>query len=104
MDITQIRRIRRMEDALNEVIPAAQALEESLDRFQSVLPRLRVLAAYYESEQWRRDYDDDAAGLLPADLPRGVLAQDTVYDLLSDVEHLREAMEALCERLRPEAD
>lgn len=100
----QLDRIRQMEQILNEVTLAVQNLMDSVDRFDAAVPKLRVLAAYYESEQWRMDYDDDAAGKLPEELRRGVLAQDTVYDLLTDVNRLRQKLLSLCERLRPQAE
>ena len=34
------------------------------------------------SHQWQRDYEADERGLLPANLKRGVLGQDALYDLL----------------------
>ena len=43
---------------------------------------LRLLDAYYTSGQWREDYEADERGELPPDLKRGVLSQDTLYDLL----------------------
>lgn len=100
----QLDRIRQMEQLLNEVTLAVQNLTDSAEQLDAAIPKLRALAAYYESEQWRRDYDDDAAGRLPAELRRGVLAQDTVYDLLTDVNRLRQELLSLCERLRPRTE
>ena len=45
---------------------------------------LQELVNYYESGQWRTDYECDERGELPKDLKRGVLAQDTLYDLFSE--------------------
>lgn len=47
---------------------------------------LRELIEYYESGQWLADYECDERGKLPKDLKRGVLAQDTLYDLFSEFE------------------
>mgnify|MGYP003292688889 CR=1 FL=1 len=49
---------------------------------------LAELTAYYDSPQWLADYEADEQGLLPPDLKRGVLSQDGVYDLLSDIRQL----------------
>ena len=43
-----------------------------------------LLEEYYTSGEWRADYEADEAGLFPADLKRGVLSQDGVYDLLEE--------------------
>lgn len=44
--------------------------------------KLRELARYYSSDEWKRDLATDEAGLLPKDLRRGVLSEDGIYDLL----------------------
>ena len=36
------------------------------------------------SPQWMKDFEADEAGKLPADLKRGVLSEDAVYDLITD--------------------
>ena len=33
---------------------------------------------------WQKDYEADEAGEIPADLPRGVLYEDGLYNLLED--------------------
>lgn len=101
MDQTQVNRIMDMEQLLNSITATIRELEASLEHFEQALPLLQTLTAYYQSEQWQKDYDDDGAGKLPANLCRGVLAQDTVYDLLDDVNQLRTDMLILCKRLQP---
>ncbi len=44
--------------------------------------KLAALEAYYTSSAWREDYEADERGEFPPDLKRGVLSQDTLYDLL----------------------
>ena len=46
----------------------------------------RMLEAYYTGGQWLADYERDERGEWPADLKRGVLSQDGLYDLLSLLE------------------
>ena len=46
------------------------------------------LKQYYESGEWLKDYELDEKGLLPANLKRGVLSQDALYDLLSYIQEL----------------
>ena len=48
--------------------------------------KLSLLEDYYSSGEWRKDYEADEAGLLPAGLKRGVLSQDGVYNLLAEWE------------------
>lgn len=72
----RIKRIEAMERLLDEVL-AAESRE-------TVQPQLRALADYYFSPLWLADYAADEAGLLPPELKRGVLAEDTLYNLLTD--------------------
>ena len=44
---------------------------------------LQKLTAYYESPDWRSDYESDERGELPQGLKRGVLSQDGIYNLLT---------------------
>ena len=48
--------------------------------------KLRLLNAYYTSQEWREDYEADERGELPPDLKRGILSQDALYDLLEKAE------------------
>ena len=52
---------------------------------QSVLGQVETLKAYMESGQWLADYEADERGELPAEMKRGVLSQDGLYDLLCRV-------------------
>ena len=91
----QVERITRMEQILDEAAEAVSFLAEAFEKYQGVQDRLQQLIAYYDSEQWRRDFDDDAAGKLPGDLKRGVLSEDAVYDLLAEHNSLIEQMNGL---------
>ena len=88
--MNQTERIRHMEQILNEAAASVRTLSDALQRYESLLPGIRQLAAYYESPLWRQDFEDDCAGKLPADLRRGVLSEDAVYNLLTDIQSLRE--------------
>ena len=79
----QIHRIQEMEQIFNEVSAALSDLQRALDAYRALESKLAKLEAYYTSPAWQADYADDEAGRLPQGLPRGVLSQDGVYDLLS---------------------
>ena len=66
---------------------AKEAMEEpmmSLDTYEKAQKAIAVLSEYYGSKDWKQDYADDEAGLLPKDLKRGVLSEDGIWNLLSD--------------------
>ena len=77
-----IMRIREMEGLLEEATKAVGQMEEALERYEAAQEAVERLASYMESEEWRRDFADDEKGLLPADLKRGVLSEDGIWNLL----------------------
>ena len=79
----QIERIRHYESLLDRIAPVLENLEEALDAFDGIQEDVKELSAYYESDEWRDDFEADEAGKLPADLKRGVLSEDGIYDVLS---------------------
>lgn len=90
--MTQTERIRYMEEILDDAADAALALLAALERYRAIGPRVAELEAYYTSPRWLKDYDDDRAGRLPADLKRGVLSEDAVYDFLCMKRELEEKL------------
>ena len=91
----QIERITYMEQILDEAAEAVSSLSEALEKYSTVQDKLQELIAYYTSEQWRQDFDDDNAGKIPSNLKRGVLSEDAVYHLLADNTDLKERMKEL---------
>ena len=91
----QIERITYMEQILDKATEAVSSLSEALEKYSAVQNKLQELSAYYSSEQWRQDFDDDSAGKIPQDLKRGVLSEDAVYNLLADISDLKEQLKEL---------
>ncbi|SCX94353.1 Acetyltransferase (GNAT) domain-containing protein [Lachnospiraceae bacterium XBB2008] len=56
--------------------------------FATLRTLISELEAYYASDVWKQDFADDEAGLLPADLKRGVLSEDGIYNLLEEYSEL----------------
>ena len=79
----QIERIQHFESLLDKVAPVLGNLEEALDAFDGIQEDVKELAAYYDDDAWREDFEADEAGRLPRDLKRGVLSEDGLYDVLS---------------------
>ena len=77
-----IKRIQEMEGCLESSHKAVEELCAALTAYENVQKDLKKLSDYYGSTAWMEDYESDEAGRLPKDLKRGVLSEDTVYDLL----------------------
>ena len=84
----QLARIRLMERLLNRATAAVKRLEAALDKWEDAQEAIEALEEYYGSDLWKQDLADDEAGRLPADLKRGVLSEDGIWNLLTDVHDL----------------
>ena len=85
----QIERIRQMELRMERAAKAVMELSAALENYEAVQDDIAALEHYYGSEAWKQDYAADEAGLLPANLKRGVLSEDGIWNLLSDVSELQ---------------
>ena len=100
--MTQIDRIKEMEEILDEAAPTVEVLCTALEAYEKMYEKIRRLDAYYTGGQWRRDYQADEQGKLPADLKRGVLSQDAVYNLLADEQAVKKMLFRLEETMNKE--
>ena len=90
----QLARIRQMERRFRAVTAAMKRLNAALDKWEAVQDDIAALSGYYGSQEWgsqewRKDFEDDEAGLLPEDLKRGVLSEDGLWNLLDSCKELR---------------
>ena len=67
---------------------AVMELSAALENYEAIQEDIAALEQYYGSEVWKQDYADDEAELLPADLKRGVLSEDGIWNLLEDAREL----------------
>lgn len=87
-DKKQIARIRQMERHLNRATVAVKRFEAALDKWEDAQEAIAALEEYYGSDLWKQDLADDEDGRLPADLKRGVLSEDGIWNLLTDARDL----------------
>lgn len=81
--MTQIERIRHMEELYDLATEAMKEQPMSASTYAKVQEAMAELAAYYGSDEWKQDFTDDEAGLLPKDLKRGVLSEDGLWNLFT---------------------
>ena len=79
----QLDRIRYMEQLFDFVVEARKEQTISQDKKARIREATRILTEYYESKEWKQDFADDEAGLLPKDLKRGVLSEDGIWNVLN---------------------
>ena len=80
--MNQIERIQHMEKLLDFIIEARKEQHANQEKSARIQEAIRILAEYYASDDWKRDFADDEAGLLPKDLKRGVLSEDGIWNIL----------------------
>ena len=90
---SQIQRIKYYELLLDRLTDTVNDLDRAIAAFEDAEPMIKELSDYYGGRQWKKDFADDEAGLLPKDLKRGVLSEDAVYDLLDRIGELIERLE-----------
>ena len=88
----QIERIKQMEERFERTSKAIKKLSSALDNYAKVQEDLAALSKYYGSKTWKKDFNDDEAGRLPADLKRGVLSEDGIWNLLEANKELKEKL------------
>lgn len=83
-----IQRVQQMEQYLDDLLVAFQEDKKKIWEMEELQEKLEALDAYYSSGSWLKDYDRDCAGEFPQDLKRGVLAQDTLYNLFDELKFM----------------
>ena len=68
-----------------DIIERITYMEALFDRAQETRVFPAELRDYYFGGQWLLDYEADERGELPADLTRGVLSQDGLWNLIEDL-------------------
>lgn len=85
---TLIERVRQMELYYDMVWHVLETEPELLYQDADVQKMIKELNEYTESGLWLEDFECDERGELPKDLRRGVLSQDGLYDLLTEIKIL----------------
>ena len=90
--MTRTERISHMELLFDECKEVIDRFGRVLEDFTEIQTKIAELDAYYASPDWRADFEADEAGRLPANLKRGVLSEDGLYDLLDENKRLLEQL------------
>ena len=86
--MTRIERITNLESLFDMCEEIVKRLEVAIKDFAKLEHDIAKLEAYYNSPQWRKDFEADEAGKLPQGLKRGVLSEDGIWNLLSNYKEL----------------
>ncbi|MDO4633006.1 MAG: DUF4298 domain-containing protein [Eubacteriales bacterium] len=70
----------RIRERLNKENPVSE------DLAQELRAQIKELQDYYEGAEWLEDFDAEQRGEFPRNMKRGILAEDTLYDLICEME------------------
>ena len=84
----RIERISLMENRFDGATRVLGELDEAISGYEHFKSEFEALKDYMASGEWKEDYEADEAGMVPADLKRGVLSQDGLYNLLQDADRI----------------
>lgn len=82
--ISRIIKMEQLFDFLRGTLRSAPAALSA----PSARKAVQTLSDYYTSGDWLHDYELDEQRLLPPGLRRGVLSQDGLYDLLTEIKKI----------------
>ena len=88
----QVERIQKMEDIFDRARVNIENLNRELETYKLMQKDLEKLVAYYEGRQWMKDFTDDEKGKIPAEVKRGVLSEDGIYDMLVEEKEMINSM------------
>ena len=83
-----LKRVNEMEVRFDEVTRMLAELEDAVEEYRNLKPELDVLKEYMDSGRRRADFEANEAGEIPAEVKRGVLSEDGLYDLLQDADKI----------------
>ena len=81
-------RVMQMEQYMDEVFKTLKSNPNAVKEKEEIRSKIEVLTEYLDGGQWLSDYECDERGELPANLKRGVLSQDALYNLLCEIEEM----------------
>ena len=87
-----LENINNMEKIFNELESSLKDMEKSFKNRKHLYPKFKKLMEYYDSEQWKKDYDDVNNGKLKPKWPHWILSEDAIYDFYEKQKELCEEM------------
>jgi len=83
-----LERIQQMEEYLDQILDVLSSSKQPSWDLKPLSSIIDILMDYYYNGQWLKDYEADERGEIPSNIKRGVLAEDTLYNLFIDIQDL----------------
>ena len=89
-----LKRIDQTERILDRANRVIDRLDRQTAAYEKLQGEIKKLESYYTSDDWKNDFRLDEEGGLPAELKRGVLSEDGIYDLLEKNDRMKKRLNA----------
>lgn len=89
-EISAVARIKEMDTLFEKLSEAFRDNPDYIPKSGELRSAAKKLHEYLTCGDWLNDYELDEQGLLPPGLKRGVLSEDGLYNLLCDLQELKE--------------
>lgn len=80
-----IERITKNEERLDKALNSVNKMIEALDDFKKNEKNIKLVSKYYGSNNWFKDKESYEKGII-TNVKAGVLSEDAVWNMLSDIE------------------
>lgn len=81
---SRLQNISDMEAIFNELETLLKDMKKSVSKRKKLLPEYKKLMKYYESEQWKKDYNDVNNWKLNPEWPHWILGEDAIYNFYQE--------------------
>ncbi len=82
-----IERITKNEERLDKILTSIKNLEMAINQYNDNKKDIYLLSRYYGSDSWFKDKDAYENNKIPK-IKAGVLGEDTVWNLLTNIDSL----------------
>ena len=92
-----IKRIQENEEKLDKLCVIVNELDVALNKFEEAQTILKELNEYYGSKEWFEDKEAFDGGNIK-NVKAGVLSEDAVWDLITDINYLKDKMKKISDK------
>ena len=95
---SRLQNISDMENIYNQLESNLKDMKNSFLKRKKLLHGYKKLMKYYESEQWKKDYDDVNAWKLIPTCAHWILSEDTIYDFYQEQKELANEISKIADK------
>ncbi len=83
-------RVIYMSGLYNQIYQTLESQDNVLEKLNGLDKEVNELEKYYMGPDWIDDFEAERRGEFPTDMDRGILTEDAIYDLLTEIDGIRD--------------